>query len=135
MMSERLRRLDRRLHIDHRGQSEWFWAIPAIAFAATLAILVIAGVMSGVWAAEYIPTGLVIALVIAGLLVACMTPEEAPPEDDRGDRGPDTEPSSTPPRFDPGIWLALFNDADTVRANHEREEERAREPVGAPRRR
>jgi hypothetical protein len=134
-ISERLRGLDRRLHIDHSGQSEWVWAVPVLAFAATAAVLVAAGAMSGVWAAEYIPTALVVALVISGLLVACMTPEATLPDNDEGDRGPDTEPPSTPPRLDPGIWAALFadRDEDALGADEARKETRPREPVGASR--
>ncbi len=130
-----LRRLDRRLHIDHTGQSEWIWAGPILVFAATLAIFVAAGVMSGVWAAEYIPTGLVIALVISGLLVACRTPEAEPPEDEHGDGGHHTEPSPFPPPLDPGVWLRLLVDADVhlVHADDERNNHRLREPAGAPR--
>jgi hypothetical protein len=135
-VSGRLRRLDRRLGIDHSGKSEWVWAIPALGFVAAVAILVIAGVMSGVWAAEYIPTGVVIGLVISGLLVACMAPETVPPENDHGDdRRPGTEPSSTPPRSDPGIWKALLSEpaVETTPADEERNNERLREPVGASR--
>jgi hypothetical protein len=112
-VSDALRGLDRRLHIDRDGGSEWAWAVPAAAFVVTLAILVTAGVMSGVWAVEYIPTGLVVGLVIAGLLVACAAPEEVPPDIDHGDRGPDREPPSTPPRLDPDIWVALLSGSDT----------------------
>ncbi|HEY8676835.1 MAG TPA: hypothetical protein VIO13_12855 [Candidatus Dormibacteraeota bacterium] len=135
-VSEQLRRLDQLLHIDHSGQSEWVWATPILAFVGTVAILVTAGAMSGVWAVEYIPTGLVVGLVISGLLVACMTPETVPPENDHGDdRGPGTEPSSKPPRFDPGIWKALLSepDVETTPADEERSNERLREPVGASR--
>ena len=135
MLSGRLRQLDRRLHIDDSEESEWVWAIPVVGFAVTVAILIVAGVMSGVWAAEYIPTALVVGLVISGLFVACMPPEAVPPEHDQGNRGPDTEPSATPPRFDPTVWLALLadSDVDTVRADEERREEPLREPVGASR--
>src|ERR1035437_5280551 len=99
MLSGRLRQLDRRLHIDDSEESEWVWAIPVVGFAVTVAILIVAGVMSGVWAAEYIPTALVVGLVLSGLFVACMLPEDIPPEHDQGNRGPDTEPSATPPRW------------------------------------
>jgi hypothetical protein len=124
-----LRGLDRRLHIDRDGGSEWAWAVPAAAFVVTVAILVTAGAMSGVWAVEYIPTGLVVGLVIAGLLVACASPEEVPPDIDHDDRGPDREPPSTPPRLDPDIWVALLSGSDTdpEPAGHEI----LRQPVGA----
>src|SRR3979411_2993054 len=101
MMSERLRRLEGLLHIDARGQSRWARVPPVGAFAVTVTILVIAGVMSGVWAAEYVPTALVVGLVMSGLFVACMAPEAAPPDEDHGDSGPGNDPSPTPPRLDP----------------------------------
>jgi len=135
MVSRRLRQLDRQLHIDDSEEREWVWAIPVVGFAVTVAILIVAGVMSGVWAAEYIPTALVVGMVISGLFVACMLPEAVPRENDQGNRGPDIEPSSTPPRFDPTVWLALLADAemDTVRADEKCREEPLREPVAAPR--
>src|SRR6202011_68849 len=110
-ISDRLRRLDSRLHINHGRRSEWFWVIPLAGFAVTAAILIVAGAMTGVWAAEYIPTALVEGLVIAGLFVACLAPETAPP-DDPGDRGPDVEPAPAPPQFDATLWAALLADSD-----------------------
>ncbi len=134
-VSARLRRLDGLLHIDHSGRSEWDWAIPIVGFVVTVAILIVAGVMSGVWAAEYIPTALVVGLVMAGLFVACMTPEAVPPGDDHGDRGPGTEPSQTPPQLDPHVWRTVLTglDVDTVRAAEDRDDEALRKPVGASR--
>lgn len=135
-VSGRLRQLDRLLHIDHGAQGEWDWAIPIAGFVVTVAILVVAGVMSGVWAAEYIPTSLVVGLVIAGLFVACMTPEALPPEDDHGgNRGPDTEPSATPPQLDPRVWSTVLADLDVDggRADLERDAEPVREPISASR--
>lgn len=127
-ISDRLRRLDRRLHINHGRRSEWFWVIPLGGFALTAAILVVAGATTGVWAAEYIPTALIEGLVIAGLFLACLSPDTAPTDGDPGDRGPDTEPSPAPPQFDPTVWVALLadSDVDSVRS-HEAEEA----PVGA----
>jgi hypothetical protein len=135
MISERLRRLESALHIDARGQSRWAWITPIVAFVATVTILVIAGVMSGVWAAEYVPTALVVGLVMSGLFVACMAPEAAPPDEDHGDGGPGNEPSPLPPRLDPGIWTAVLSDipGDTVRGSQDRREQRLPEPVGAAR--
>ena len=130
-VSEGSRGLDRRLHIEREGRSEWAWAVTAAAFLVTVSILVTAGVMSGVWAIEYIPTGLVVGLVIAGLLVACLAPEEVPPDIDHGDRGPDRDPPSTPPRFDPGVWIALLAGPDTPA--EPAGEERFRRPAGAAR--
>ena len=129
-ISDRLCRLDRRLHINHSRRSEWFWVIPLAGFAVTAAILVVAGVMTGVWAAEYIPTALIEGLVIAGLFVACLAPDSAPTDSDPGDRGPDTEPSSTPPPFDPAVWVALLADSDVDPVGSDEAE---KEPVGAAR--
>jgi hypothetical protein len=127
-ISDRLRRLDRLLHINHSRRSEWFWVIPLAGFAMTAAILVVAGVMTGVWAAEYIPTALVEGLVIAGLFVACLAPDSTPTDGDQGDRGPDSEPSPTPPQFDPAVWVALLADSDV---DPVRSDESEKEPVGA----
>jgi hypothetical protein len=135
IISERLRRLEGLLHIDARGQSRWAWITPVVAFGVTVTILVIAGVMSGVWAAEYVPTALVVGLVMSGLFVACMAPEAAPPDEDHGDGGPGNEPSPTPPQVDPGIWTALLSDIarDTARGEQDRTDQRLPEPVGAAR--
>jgi hypothetical protein len=127
-ISDRLRRLDRRLHINHGRRSEWFWVIPLAGFAVTAAILVVAGAMTGVWAAEYIPTALVEGLVIAGLFLACLSPDAAPTDGGPGDRGPDTEPSPAPPQFDPTVWVALLADADVDAVGSDEAKE---EPVGA----
>lgn len=129
-VSDSLRRLDRRLHIDHGRRSEWFWVIPLAGFAVTAAILVVAGAMTGVWAAEYIPTALVEGLVIAGLFLACLSPDAAPADGGPGDRGPDSEPSPTPPQFDPTLWVVLLADADVDTG---RSDEAKEELVGAPR--
>ena len=135
VISERLRRLEGLLHIDPRGQSRWAWTTPVVAFAVTVTILVIAGVMSGVWAAEYVPTALVVGLVMSGLFVACMAPEAVPPDEDHGDGGPGNEPSPMPPRLDPGIWMALLSDipADAGPGDQGHKEQRLPEPVGAAR--
>jgi hypothetical protein len=134
-VSARLRRLDGLLHIDRGGRSEWDWAIPIAGFLVTVAILVVAGVMSGVWAAEYIPTALVVGLVMAGLFVACMAPEAVPPEDDRGDGGGDGEPSQSPPPLDPRVWRAVLDglDVDPAPTSVDGDGEALREPVGATR--
>jgi hypothetical protein len=135
VISERLRRLEGLLHIDARGQSRWAWITPVVAFAVTVTILVIAGVMSGVWAAEYVPTALVVALVMSGLFVACMAPEAAPPDEDQGDGGPGNEPAPTPPRVDPGIWMALLSEisGDSASGDDNRKKQGLPEPVGTSR--
>ena len=127
-VSDRFRRLDRRLHIDRGGRSEWVWAIPIGGFAVWVVTLVVAGVMTGVWAAEFIPTALLEGLVISGLFVACLAPEEAPPATNQDDRGPDTESPSTPPRTHPAVWLALLADlsADPVPTDRDGDEESLR---------
>src|ERR1700732_2925141 len=107
-LSDQLRRLERLLHIDRSGQSEWVWAIPAGGLVVWVGTLVVAGVMSGVWAAEFIPIALVEGLVIAGLFVACIAPEEVPPEQDEGNGGPDLEPPVDPPQPDPAVWSKVL---------------------------
>jgi hypothetical protein len=70
------RGLDRRLHIDHGGRSEWIWAVPVLSFLGTLGLFVLQGaVISATSPALYIPLGLVLAAVMAGMSVAYMTPE------------------------------------------------------------
>jgi len=130
-VADQFRRLDRRLHIDRSGRSEWVWAIPVLGFVLWVATLVVVGVMKGVWAAEYIPTAIIEGLVVGGLFVACIVPEAAPPENDQGDRGPETEPPSSPLQFDPTVWLAVLADLDTVPADEDAKDEVLREPVGA----
>ena len=124
-VSDRFRRLDRRLHIDRGGQSEWVWAIPIGGFAIWIATLVVAGVLTGVWAAEFVPTALLEGLVISGLFVACLAPEDAPPATDEGDDGPESESPSTPPCSDPAVWLTLLADlgAETVPTDRNGDEE------------
>ena len=84
-VSARFRALDRRLHIDHTGRSEWIWAVPICTFLATFALLVVQGaVISGTSPALYTPIALLVAAVIAGMSVAYMTPEAEPDDDDGG---------------------------------------------------
>src|SRR6267143_768967 len=64
-VSARFRALDRRLHIDHTGRSEWIWAVPVLSFLGTFALI-----------------ALLIAALIAGMSVAYMTPEAEPADDD-----------------------------------------------------
>jgi len=127
--------LDRRLRIDSSQQSEWIWAVPVAVFAITVAILVFAGAKCGAWPGEYISTALVVGLVISGLFVAGMLPEDVPAENGQGHRGPDPEPSSSPPPFDPTIWLSPAAPwaVDAGDAHGERRTEPLREPVGAAR--
>jgi hypothetical protein len=83
--SARFRALDRRLHIDHSGRSEWIWAVPFLTLAGTLGLVVVAGsVMSGTSPALYLPIGLLVGVLMAGMSVAYMTPAD---EDERGDEG------------------------------------------------
>jgi hypothetical protein len=134
LVSSQVRGLDRGLRTTSRGHHAWPWAIPIGGFVLCVSILVLAGVMSGVWAAEYIPTALFEGLVISGLLVVCLAPVMDPPDNDQGDRGPDSGPNSSPPPFDPTLWVGLFDDADAARrADHPLKEERPREPAEAKR--
>jgi hypothetical protein len=134
LVSNQVRSLDRGLHATSGGRHVWPWAIPIGGFVLCVSILVLAGVMSGVWAAEYIPTALFEGLVISGLLVVCLTPVTDPPDSDDGDRGPDTEPMASPPPFDPTLWVTILADPDgSPSADHHPKEERRREPVESTR--
>jgi hypothetical protein len=96
-LSGRLRRLDRRLGIDHRGRSEWIWAVPLLSFAGTLATVLVLGVLSHVPAILFAPVAVVVAVVIAGQSVAYMTPAaDTGGEDGYPGHGPD-QPEPPPP--------------------------------------
>ncbi len=134
LVANQVRGLDRGLRATSSGRHVWPWAIPIAGFVVCVSILVLAGVMSGVWAAEYIPTALFEGLVISGLLVVCLAPVMDPPDNDQGDRGPDTGPTSTPPPFDPTLWVTLLDDPETASSARQcPTEERQREPVGVQR--
>ena len=134
LVSDQVRGLDRSLRATSAGRHGWPWAIPIGGFVVCVSILVLAGVLSGVWAAEYIPTALFEGLVISGLLVVCLAPVMEPPDSDPGDRGPDTDPTSSPPPFDPTLWVTLLDDAGGPSgAPPSPKEGREREPVGANR--
>jgi hypothetical protein len=57
-VSERLRRLDDALGIDHSGGSEWIWGVPAFIFVATVVgFLVIGQITGGPWVVvEHLPS-------------------------------------------------------------------------------
>jgi hypothetical protein len=105
------RRLERQLRGAHGGNRAYTWGLPAAALLLCFTILVVAGAMSGVSAAEFFPIAIFEGVVIAGLFVACMMPATSPP-DDRGDRGPDPEPDPTPPPMDPTIWVRLLAESN-----------------------
>lgn len=101
-LSARLRRLDRRLHIDHRGRSEWIWAAPLGTLLGTVALICFAGVSSGVGAAMFVPVGVLLGVVMAGMSIAYMTPapDTEPPGDDDGGHGrPEPAGPSAPPWY------------------------------------
>jgi hypothetical protein len=133
LVSNQVRGLDRGLRATSSGRRGWPWAIPIAGFVMCVSILVLAGVLSGVWAAEYIPTALFEGLVISGLLVVCLAPVMDPPDSDQGDRGPGTDPTSSPPPFDPTLWVTLMDDGDPSSARQSLKDEREREPAGLPR--
>ena len=57
--------------------------IPLSGFTVWVTTLLVLGVRTGMWAAEYIPTAVIEGLVIAGLLfVACFFPDGAPTSGD-----------------------------------------------------
>ena len=133
LVSSQVRGIDRRLRATSGGR-RWLWAIPVGGFVLCVSILVVAGAVTGVWAAEYIPTALFEGLVISGLFIVCLAPVMDPPDNDPGDRGPDTDPTSSPPPFDPTLWVALFRDTDGVPSSGQPvKEEPHREPVEAQR--
>jgi hypothetical protein len=84
VLSRRLRDLDRRLRIDHRGQSEWIWAIPLLTFVGTLAMVLVVGALIHAPEPLVAPVALILAALMTGMSVAYMTPEA-----DSGDRGDD----------------------------------------------
>jgi hypothetical protein len=134
LVSSQVRGIDRRFRGPSGRRRLWIWAIPVGGFALCVSILVVAGVMTGVWAAEYIPTALFEGLVISGLFIVCLAPVMDPPDNDPGDRGPGTDPTSSPPPFDPTLWVALFQDAEPAPSGgHHPNEAPRREPVEAQR--
>jgi len=131
--SRRLRGLERQLRVAHRGNRAYTWGLPAAALLLCFTILVVAGVLSGASALEFLPIAVFEGLVIAGLFVACMMPA-APPPDDHGDSGPDTDPTPTPPPADPSVWVRLLADAKLPSGPIGESEERSRrELTGAAR--
>jgi hypothetical protein len=132
LVSSQVRGIDRSFRAPSGRRRLWIWAIPVGGFALCVSILVVAGVMTGVWAAEYIPTALIEGLVISGLFIVCLAPVMDPPDNDPGDRGPDIDPTSSPPPFDPTLWVALLQDAEPAPSGAN-EQPRRREPVEAQR--
>jgi hypothetical protein len=108
--SRRLRALEHQLRVAHKGNRAYTWGLPAAALLLCFTILVVAGVLSGASALEFLPIAVFEGLVIAGLFVACMMPA-TPPPDDRGDRGPDPDPPPQPLPSDPSVWVRLLADA------------------------
>ncbi len=133
-IADALRTLGRSTRPQTDRHGAWALALPIGGFVLCVAILVLAGVWSGAWAAEYIPVALIEGLVISGLFFVCFLSDADPPENDHGDDGPGRDPVSSPPPFDPTVWLPLFTegmgpspaDRDAARASR-------REPVGARR--
>jgi hypothetical protein len=128
-VSARFRALDRRLHIDHRGRSEWIWAVPIAGFLVTFALFAVQGsIVSGTTPALWVPVGLLIAGVIGGMSVAYMTPE---PDTGRSDDGGSArrDPPPDRPRDDWSRWLGTPPDQlpDEPGAAPD---SRPREPVG-----
>jgi hypothetical protein len=143
-VSQRFRALDRKLHIDHRGRSEWIWAVPILTLVGTFGLIVAVGVVTaGVTAALYVPIGLIVAALTAGMSIAYMTPEpDAPPGDDRGGGGGggrEPGPQPAPPRPSWARWLGGWRDEElpdepaAPPRRREPEREREREHAGSPR--
>lgn len=133
-VADALRALGRSTGPQGGRRGAWVWGLPIGGFVLCVAILVVAGVWSGVWAAEYIPIALLEGLVIAGLFVVCFSSDPEPPENDHGDDGPGRDPASTPPPFDPTVWLPLLPNGESPSpADRDAARGTRREPVGAPR--
>jgi hypothetical protein len=131
--ARRLRGLERQLRAAHKENRAYAWGLPAAALLLCFTILVVAGVLSGASALEFLPIAVFEALVIAGLFVACMMPA-SPPPDDRGDRGPDPDPTPTPPPADPSVWVRLLADSKLPSwPAGDAEERKRRELTGAAR--
>jgi hypothetical protein len=130
--SRRARRLERQLRSAHKGNRAYTWGLPAAALLLCFSVLVVAGVLSGASALEFLPIAVFEGLVIAGLFVACMMPA-VPPPDERGDWGPGPDPAPTPPPSDPSVWIRLLADSNVPSGPvRETEERHRRELTGAP---
>ena len=128
-VSARFRALDRRLRIDHRGRSEWIWAVPIAGFLATFALFAVQGVVvSGVTPALWVPVGLLIAGVMGGMSVAFMTPEaDGGGSDDGGSERRDPPPDR--PHDGWSGWLRTPAD-QLPREPGRSPQRRPREPAG-----
>jgi hypothetical protein len=134
LVARRARRVDRVLRQTATRRGRWRWAIPLGGFGLCALVLVVAGIMSGVSALEYIPIALFEALVIGGLFVVCMSPVTEPPDSDDGGRGPDDDPTSAPPPFDPSLWVTILDPPDkTPESGPSTHGAPHREPVGGRR--
>ncbi len=133
LFKRQVRRADRVLHITAGRRGPWRWAIPIGGFGLCAVVLLVAGIMSGVSALEYIPIAFFEALVIGGLFVICVSPVTEPPDSDDGGRGPGDDPTSAPPPFDPTLWVALFSELDPATNSDVLSSPPSREPVGAGR--
>ena len=139
-VSDRFRALDRRLHIDHRGRSEWIWAVPILSFAGSFVLVALVGALTaGVSAALYVPMGLIIAAATAGMSIAYMTPEPDTPGDPGDDDGGQHErPPHRPPSPPRPAWARWLGQTDLPpepappprreRTQPEREQERTAAP-------
>ncbi|HVC05168.1 MAG TPA: hypothetical protein VND88_10885 [Candidatus Acidoferrales bacterium] len=115
LFARQVRRVDRVLRVRAGRSGLWRWVIPLVGFGLCAVVLLVAGIVSGVSALEYIPIAFFEALVIGGLFVVCMAPVIDPPESDDGGRGPGDDPTSAPPPFDPTLWVAMLSESDTVK--------------------
>lgn len=96
-LTDILRRVDRRLHIDHRGRSEWIWLVPAVTFLVVLGVVVLVGYTSRVPAALYAPIAVIIALAITSISVGYMTPDNDYAGGDGGSGEADQQPAPHAP--------------------------------------
>lgn len=109
-VSKRFRALDRRLHINQHGRSEWIWAIPIVGFLITFGLFVLQGqVIAGITPALYVPIGLLVAGVIGGMSVAYMAPEpDLGASDDGGSKPPPPDHDEPPDGW--SRWLRTPSD-------------------------
>ena len=134
LLGRQVRRADRVLRLTAGRRGLWRLAIPVGGFGLCAVVLLVAGIMSGVPALEYIPIAFFEALVIGGLFVVCISPATDPPESDDGGGGPGDDPTSAPPPFDPTLWVALFSESDpAAKSDVSTPAAPRREPVGARR--
>ena len=111
--SRRFRRLERQLRITEGRRRSYAWGLPIAAAVLCFTILVVAGVLSRMAPAEFVPIALFEGVVIGGLFIACMMPV-SPPLNDHDDWGHGDDPPPPPPPADPSVWINLLADSKVI---------------------